>query len=339
MISALLFCFFCSSTLMTLAVALGSAVEYDTLHAFPYFTVGDNCTGANKQKALYLDYDISPSLKDGPAADLSVGVVWENETQMRHYGANGIFAAQPFGIEDGVGGYFGSQVIGSNKTMGTLLFSIWDSPLHRKGPGPECDHALPNATWCNHKHAFPLSSTCRRHCLDCGLHPGWHNTTGTQCSVSVPIGDGTGFMFRLRQVNPNTTYTDPNDSNHVVYSGSIWNLTVVPGTPTQPRHTRVAESDAILLGSVFFERTFGLVDRLGAFHEHIGCTPCDAFFEGERRFGLTVNAPDTRTTSAITFNPPTTAECQLYNVKQAPLPSGLPSVVITTGPGTHPTRA
>jgi hypothetical protein len=78
-------------------------------------------------------------------------------------------------------------VVGRGAGYGTLLFSLWDA----KNPDAEnCASGKfgPNTTWCTHKHSFPLSANCHRHCLDCGLHPGWHNTSGTQCSIDLPQG-------------------------------------------------------------------------------------------------------------------------------------------------------
>ena len=56
-----------------------------------------------------------------------------------------------------------------------------------------------------------------------------------------------------------------------------------PPQPPKPS-TRVFD-----IGTVFLEQTFGGVTRLGAFHEHIGCTPCDAFYESEQRSSLQVD--------------------------------------------------
>ena len=56
--------------------------------------VGDNCTGATKQKALYLEYTYAPDLESTPALDITVQTDWVNITGIRKYGANGVFASQ-----------------------------------------------------------------------------------------------------------------------------------------------------------------------------------------------------------------------------------------------------
>lgn len=110
------------------------------------------CSDATKQKALYLDYELDPSLQDVPATDLSVSTRWINESAIFAYGSNGVFAAQPFGTAAGLGGYFGSQVV-SNFSAGAVLFSIWDHRL------PRVDV---NKTWC--KMAPNVSTESKHPC-------------------------------------------------------------------------------------------------------------------------------------------------------------------------------
>ena len=141
---------------------------------------------------------------------------------IRRYGRNGVFASQPVYFADGPSGYFGSQVDG-DATAGGLLFSIWDK-ARSKADSCADPGASPNATWCAHKHSFPLSANCHRHCLDCGLHPGWHNTTGTQCGTALSINEGDSFMFRMFQSATNATLKDPVGMG-LSYAGSEWTLT------------------------------------------------------------------------------------------------------------------
>ena len=81
--------------------------------------MSQQCTQANKQKAIYLQYDLEPPLHVSPATDISVEHVWNATGDLRRYGTKGVFAAQPIGTSDGVGGYFGSQVHGDE------LFACW----------------------------------------------------------------------------------------------------------------------------------------------------------------------------------------------------------------------
>ena len=288
------------------------------------------CTAANKQKALYLEYDIQPSLADEPATDISVEHVYKSTQHLNSYGKNGVFASQPIHTADGPSGYFGSQV---TPGKGTLLFSLWDAQLDKRPNAStlaRCDSGVagPNRTWCLHKHSFPLSANCHRHCLDCGLHPGWHNTSGTQCSVSLDegIADGESFRFRLyRAAAYGATLTPPApDGCGLTYTGSIWQLDAVRVDPA-------GESKTYMVGKVFLEETQGGIVRFSAFHEHIGCTPCDAFFESEIRRGPWINAPRQRTVSSVGFSAPD-CECRLFNVTL--LPDRI-SAQISTGPGSY----
>jgi len=290
-----------------------------------------NCTGANKQKAIYLDYEFDEKLSTSPAMDVSVEVEWVNISMIRKQEINGVFAAQPFSLSEGLGGYFGSQVVG-NISAGGLLWSVWDHRIPKSHNQPVAG-GCPNETWCNTLHSFPLSDSCHRHCLDCGLHPGWHNTSGTQCSFPLEIQNGNRLSFRLRQTTSNTSYTFQQQHAsakwHVTYFGSIWTL---EATMTQGKiQVGSAEKTKVLkVGEMFMQENYGGVSRLGAFHEHIGCTDCDAFYESERRNGPWVTAPSPRNVSAVTFKR-FNASCELYDVTITGT-----SALIETGPGTGP---
>jgi len=176
-----------------------------------------------------------------------------------------------------------------------------------------------------------MSSTCKRHCLDCGLHPGWHNTTGTQCSVPLELVDGDRLRFVLEQLQSNTTMPFVLDGATIVYPGAVWQLTVARFTG--PNGDFVSNTT---LGKVFFERTHTGVSRVGAFHEHIGCTDCDAFYEAEMRSGIEVLAPTPRTTTKIDFARDATWDCQLFNVTVNNTAGSTPTAMFQTGPGTGP---
>jgi hypothetical protein len=308
--------------------------------------MSEPCTAATKQKALYLRYDFDPPLVYSPATDISVEHTWNSTADLRRWGANGVFAAQPIGTLGGVGGYFGSQVFGDPSSHGgKLLFSIWDFAEKRVQPAniSAClARGGPNITWCTRKHAFALSENCHRHCLDCGLHPGWHNTTGVQCSADVPsLTDGQTLRFRLRQTASNATFSEPQQGLGLTYHGAIWELTATV-FHSESRISRNGShgddensSSSLLVGRMFWERTPGGLSRFGAFHEHIGCTPCHAFFESETRTGPWVGAPPLgRAVRAINFTRPNVT-CQEFDVHIEPAGTsgGAPSAQFSTGPG------
>ena len=286
------------------------------------------CSHANKQIALYLDYEFADgeSLSEMPATDISVGHYWNSTSAMRKVGQNGVYAAQPIGIAGGPGGYFGSQSDG-DPNSGGLLFSIWDSVRpHPKGVQQHCSDPAkaPNETWCVRQHAFPLVSSCHRNCNDCGLHPGWHNTTGTQCSVHMELSEGDHIIFRLWQSSPNSTLQNPLGMG-LNYHGAEWTLTATnKSNPTQ----------IWTVGKMLLEDSYGGLTRFSAFHEHIGCTPCNEFYESEIRVGPYKIQPGNRAVKSIGFTRKNVS-CELYEVSNAVV-DGHPAAQISTGPGTGP---
>jgi hypothetical protein len=94
-------------------------------------------------------------------------------------------------------------------------------------------------------------------------------------------------------------------------------------------------SSRLQLGKMFFEDSYGGVERLGGFDEHIGCTECDAFTAVETRRGPWVAAPVARTVKQITFTRPN-CSCQLFDitVKPGATSADSPSAAIRTGPPT-----
>ena len=302
------------------------------------------CTQQNKQKALYLQYDFEPSLKQSPATDIRVEHQWNSTGDLKRYGKKGVYAAQPIGTGDGVGGYFGSQVHGLPGQTPNLLFSIWDA-LEKPLPSPrnitDCLHrGGPNVTWCEHKHSFALSSNCYRHCLDCGLHKGWHNTTGVQCHVQMPnLKDGDVLRFRLRRVENNATFDDPTQGLGLTYKGSVWELTARQITVGVEEEEERSAAPSFVVGRMFWERTYSGITRFGAFHEHIGCCPCEAFYESEVRTGPWVTSPMPRPVKSIGFTRKQ-VQCQRYEVAISPADPKAgrpyPSAQFRTGPGTGP---
>ena len=143
-----------------------------------------------------------------------------------------------------------------------------------------------------------------------GLHPTWTNTTGVQCVIPYIFEEQDHLRFHFIRTNTSSTYSVPGLPG-VVVNGSVWTLTAtlmsqhqrqparhLPGHSdniTFQPHKKSEQSSKQLpkqfdIGTVFLEQTFGGVTRLGAFHEHIGCTPCDAFYESESRSSLQVHS-------------------------------------------------
>ena len=50
---------------------------------------------ADRHRALYLQYTITPTLEEQPATDISVEHIYNSTSKLKAYGKNGIFASQP----------------------------------------------------------------------------------------------------------------------------------------------------------------------------------------------------------------------------------------------------
>lgn len=96
------------------------------------------------------------------------------------------------------------------------------------------------------------------------------------------------------------------------YNGSEWTLTAQLLTSAEERKGGVG-GEVLEVGKMFWEDTYGGISRLQAFHEHIGCTPCAAFYESEVRTGPWVARPLARGVANVSFTPPN-ATCQLFQV-------------------------
>ncbi len=68
---------------------------------------------------------------------------------------------------------------------------------------------------------------------------------------------------------------------------------------------------------MFLEDTFQELIRFGAFHEHIGCTVCDAFYEVEVRFGPIIHFPGPGHTEKYIGFSRIDVKCELYGVANA----------------------
>ena len=97
----------------------------------------------------------------------------------------------------------------------------------------------------------------------------------------------------------------------------------VPTTPGRP----------VVVGRQFWEGTFTGITSIGTFHEHIGCIPCDAFYESEIRRGPWIHAPVSREANVSYVNH-TGPYCKLHSVEVIQRPDGTGEAAqIRTGPG------
>merc|ERR1712125_288584 len=213
------------------------------------------------------------------------------------------------------GGYLGPQIKG--RSGGQHLYSVWDT--HR----PNVDgSSVPGR-----RLAVPASDpgSCVRNCQDCGLHPELALaglTSGTQCKLPADMREGQAFVYRIRMSNASATSL----FDGTTYHGTEWEVTV---TDLQNGFTFVL-GRVVLTGDTASEG----IEVWKNFHEHIGCTPCDAFYEKTTVTGPWILEPkdvhEVKAGFVEPLNPATS--CRHYRVTSL---SGL-SVGIETGPGVAP---
>jgi hypothetical protein len=219
------------------------------------------CAQTNKQRSVYLQWTFDPPLTASNAFDVAHKVEWKHVSRLSEYGKNGLFQAFRFfmakpatGVKS-FSGYTGPQITATTRTH---LFSIWDT--YNDPTNAERRLALPAAD----------PGHCKRNCNDCGLHPGVYDTTGTQCKLDFQDGHSdASYFYRLRMSNPDASVS----YNDVTYSGTEWEVTVTT--------ERESSRETIVVGRMLLQgdaSTSG-IEVYKSFHEHIGCTSCDAFYE------------------------------------------------------------
>lgn len=246
----------------------------------------DNCTAENKQLPAQLSWKMKPTLVQIPAEDIIVHVQMRSILQIKPYSLNGIHPRTTFTITSshtGFGKHFhgemGAKVRGGSAANGILegqhVFQIMDSKM-------------PSAQWKGTWKALPGAGkpgrigTCRRHCINCEDRPQWIEeglSTGTICTASVLLTENHEFVYRLRKAAP---IAEAHYDAHT-YMGSEWEVVV-----TEP-----VSGNLYVLGSIIVEgsgHASGLT-AVGAVNEHLGCAPCDAYYQAVRFTGPFIMHP------------------------------------------------
>jgi hypothetical protein len=211
--------------------------------------------------------------------------------QIKPFSANGIHHRMRFAIQSDhraaadFTGEMGLKVLGGqearNMVNGVHVFALMDTErpyangtIHNFVPYSGYERgrrlALPG------KHVPGNLGTCRRHCINCddvdpqNLIAGW--STGTICTANIKLDPNSKFVYRLVQRG----YTQV-EYDAAKYFGVEWEV-------------RIAEQStgaAYTLGSIVTEGTWnksGITDFFTV-HEHLGCAPCDAYYQSVRTTG------------------------------------------------------
>jgi len=252
------------------------------------------CTAGNGQAPIKTRWNFLPKLDVKPAFDIVMMVEFPNVQQLAPFSENGIFHKMQFEVSrmrgPGFGGYMGPQVhggVGPGEALpGLHTFIVRDTRL------PSPDGLLVRDRWL----AVPGTKnpgdigTCRRTCVDCEKHPEIMASgldTGVMCTVDVGIMDGQAFVYQLRQSKGAQTVLHADRATaspeSLEYKGSEWVVTV--------RDTSTGAYYEV--GRVVLEGTSADdgIKGFSAEHAHIGCSPCDAYFQAARVTGPFILSP------------------------------------------------
>jgi hypothetical protein len=263
-----------------------------------------NCTGENKQTAIYAHWNYSTPLDETPAFDLNSTVVF-TDTSHIPAAAGGVFGSHMirWGLGSGArgssaaigGGYTGFQAYGPS-SPGAQLFSVWDGSVDKQ-----------------RMLAWPAAPNCRRHLND-------GTGMGTQCSSNATFPDGHRVLFHVRRTLANATI-QVNASFSV--RGDVWASTVTDLT---------ANAAPLAVGAILLQGGWGGIESFSFFFEHVSCVPCHAWPASV----AIVDGPtlDGRaTTSAYATINENSCKAQTVTDCLEGVGCGAPIVHILTGPG------
>jgi len=240
-------------------------------------TANGQCNQQTKQKAVYASF--ANNAISG-ATDVIGDVLWDDIDDLRRYGSRGLFNAFMLRfVAPSPSGYCGPQATGrGDPNVEQVLFSMWD---HGEFGDSSWLPALPMIDEAD-AAANPGRPSCKRNCNDCAVHDGAvadDGSTGTQCSVFIPAYSGQRVRMRIRRVAQAQVAFYSGQS----WQGDVWEVSV------QDLNT----GQGWLVGRQLLAGSSGgmRANSMSAFCEHIGCTPCDAFYARTSRAGPWVLEP------------------------------------------------
>jgi hypothetical protein len=242
------------------------------------------CSSGNKQLPIRMGWSIVPALHTKPAYDLMMVLELQSINQMKPYTLNGIHHRMRFTIHSDIRaagdfvGEMGPQIMGgarpNDMMSGVHVFSVMDTQfpvVDGGGRSPGRWLALPG------KHHPGVVGTCRRHCINCDdLHPQHMiagHSTGTICTANVKVDSFGTYVYRLVQREG----TRKVEYDAATYIGAEWEVRIME------------QSSGVVwvLGTIVTEGTSNMsgITHFSATHEHLGCSPCDAYYQAIRATG------------------------------------------------------
>lgn len=244
------------------------------------------CTASDSQKVTRVNWIFNPALTTANLYDVEMYLKWQSVDGLvcANCTGKGLFHRFTFELQTNAvaadssnpvfKGHFGPKIYGGMKSAedsfaGVHVFEVHDT----LAPAP-CGSAACAGCRAVAGRRFVIPArmeagdlyNCTRVC-----HPGVNCTCGThsmvQCRASMAMVSGQEFVYRLRKSNGSSTAV----MDGVNYVGAEYEVSVtVLKTNTKLTVGRVVlASQAAASG----------ITKLSSAHDHIGCVPCDLFYE------------------------------------------------------------
>jgi hypothetical protein len=318
----------------------------------------NTCTEGNKQRHSNVTMLIEPALDTCNAFNLTYYINWSNVDGLAcsSCGGKGIKHAFEMSIATNAGdsectgsscpiytyeAWMGPEIDGKDQAdnsdfNGRHVFEIEDT-VHPPS-STNCDAVNPAGRWIAMEgaHKDGDSFTCTRICkqynslgeLNC--HCG--RTTHLRCEANMAMGTGQVFAYHIRRTNVSTSVSYDNNTR----LGSEWEVIA------QDIKNNVLP---MAVGRVVLEGIgceYG-INRLKQSHQHIGCTPCDLFYESTTVTGPFITEPaGVHSVRSAATEPPviTSTSCELFRTSSYNEPGTSNAYGTTlhfeTGPGLWP---
>eukprot|EP00928_Gymnodinium_smaydae_P033808 TRINITY_DN24112_c0_g2_i2.p1 TRINITY_DN24112_c0_g2~~TRINITY_DN24112_c0_g2_i2.p1 ORF type:complete len:594 (+),score=159.31 TRINITY_DN24112_c0_g2_i2:178-1959(+) len=298
----------------------------------------DGCTKLNKQMPMQVKWSIDPPLWRLNAMDVMVMVEFPKVTGVAPYTLNGIQHKINFDIgrkprggrASPWRGYMATRLRGGaapgEALPGQHIFTILDTEP------PNLDGSVVKGRWL----ALPGRrvggdvGVCKRACIECEDDPkllaaGYAN--GAVCVLDVTVQNNQGFLYRLRQSS---------DGRSAAYAGGDYRGSEFELQVRDANNGNFYNVGRIVLEGNGPDHGVAFLDsRL----EHLGCAPCDAYYQAVKVTGPFVLSPagEHQIVSASSVDLRENGEGEDCGLKRVASLGGL-TVMYESGPGVWPTE-
>jgi hypothetical protein len=318
----------------------------------------NTCTEGNKQRHNNVTMLIEPSLDTCNAFNLTYYINWTNVDGLAcsSCGEKGIRHAFEMSIATNAGdsactgtscpvytfeAWMGPEIMGKDQAdnsdfNGKHVFEIEDT-VHPSS-STNCNAVNPEGRWIAmegaHKDGdnFNCQRVCRQYNSLGELNCHCDRTTHLRCEADMAMGSGQVMRYEIRRTHTNQTVS----YNNATRTGVEWEVLAKDIKNNIPEVT---------VGRVVLEgegSEYG-IKGLKQSHQHMGCTPCDLFYESATVTGPFITEPaGVHAVRSADTEPPviTSTSCELFRTSSYNEPGTTNSYGTTlhfeTGPGLWP---